>query len=238
MTFDIEIYSDGAVIADMLKMKEAGIVTGFTTNPSLMKQAGITNYLAFAEEALAKVEGLPISFEVFADDFSTMEKEALKLASLGENVFVKIPITNTKGESSAELIHRLSEKGLKLNITAILTLQQVQETVAALVPGTENIVSVFAGRVADTGVDPVPLMEQSLAICQTKPGTKLLWASSREVYNIIQAEKLGVDIITVTPAILSKLSMYQMDLTALSLETVKMFNRDIQTLGYTILDEN
>lgn len=238
MTFDIEIYSDGAVIADMLKMKEAGIVTGFTTNPSLMKQAGITNYLAFAEEALAKVEGLPISFEVFADDFSTMEKEALKLASLGENVFVKIPITNTKGESSAELIHRLSEKGLKLNITAILTLKQVQETVAALAPGTENIVSVFAGRVADTGVDPVPLMEQSLAICQTKPGTQLLWASSREVYNIIQAEKLGVDIITVTPAILSKLSMYQMDLTALSLETVKMFNRDIQTLGYTILDEN
>ncbi|MBO0452015.1 transaldolase [Candidatus Enterococcus murrayae] len=236
MNFDIDIYSDGAVIEDMLKMKASGIVTGFTTNPSLMKQAGITNYVAFAKEVLDKVEGMPISFEVFADDFDTMEKEALKLASLGENVYVKIPITNTKGESSTELIRKLSEKGLRLNITAIMTLKQVSDTVEALSEGTENIVSVFAGRVADTGVDPLPLMEDSLKVCHKKAGTKLLWASSREAYNIIQAEKIGVDIITATPAILSKLSMYHMDLNELSLETVKMFNRDIQTLGFTILD--
>lgn len=236
MNFDIDIYSDGAVIEDMLKMKASGIVTGFTTNPSLMKQAGITNYVAFAKEVLDKVERMPISFEVFADDFETMEKEALKLASLGENVFVKIPITNTKGESSTELIRKLSEKGLKLNITAIMTLKQVSDTVDALSEGTENIVSVFAGRVADTGVDPLSLMEDSLKMCHKKAGTKLLWASSREAYNIIQAEKIGVDIITATPAILSKLSMYHMDLNELSLETVKMFNRDIQTLGFTILD--
>lgn len=236
MSFTIDIYSDGAVIEDMLKMKSAGNVSGFTTNPSLMKQAGITNYVAFAKEVLDKVDGMPISFEVFADDFETMEKEALKLASLGENVYVKIPITNTKGESSAELIHKLSKEGLKLNITAIMTLEQVSATVDALVEGTENIVSVFAGRVADTGVDPLPLMEESLKICRQKAGTKLLWASSRELYNIIQAEKIGVDIITATPAILSKLTMYHMDLNKLSLETVKMFYRDIETLGFTILD--
>lgn len=237
MNFTLDIYSDGAVIEDMLKMKAAGIVSGFTTNPSLMKQAGITNYMDFAKEVLEKVEGLPISFEVFADDFVTMEKEALKLAALGDNVYVKIPIMNTKGEASIELIQRLSKKGLKLNITAIMTLEQVEATVDALAKGTENIVSVFAGRVADTGIDPLPLMEKSLEICRRKEGTKLLWASSREVYNIVQAEQLGVDIITVTPAILSKLSMYHMDLNELSLETVKMFNRDIQTLGFTILDE-
>lgn len=236
MNFNIDIYSDGAVIEDMLEMKKAGIVSGFTTNPTLMKQAGITNYVAFAKEVLDKVEGMPISFEVFADDFATMEKEALKLAALGENVFVKIPITNTKGESSADLIHKLSEQGLKLNITAIMTLEQVTDTVNALVEGTENIVSVFAGRVADTCVDPLPLMEKSLEVCRKKAGIKLLWASSREVYNVVQAEELGVDIITATPAILSKLSMYQMDLNELSLETVKMFNRDIKKLGFTILD--
>lgn len=237
MSFTIDIYSDGAVIEDMLKTKSAGIVTGFTTNPSLMKQAGITNYVEFAKEVLEKVEGMPISFEVFADDFSTMEKEALKLSSLGENVFVKIPIMNTKGESSVDLIQKLSSKGLKLNITAIMTLEQVKSTVNALATDTENIVSVFAGRVADTGVDPLPLMEEALEICHQKTGAKLLWASSREVYNIIQAEQLGVDIITVTPALLSKLSMYHMNLDELSLETVKMFNRDIETLGFTILDE-
>lgn len=237
MNFTIDIYSDGAIIDDMLRMKDAGIVSGFTTNPSLMKQAGITNYVEFAKEVLEKVEGMPISFEVFADDFATMEQEALKLASLGQNVYVKIPITNTKGESSANLIHKLSKQGLKLNITAIMTLKQVQDTVDSLVEGTENIVSVFAGRVADTGVNPIPLMENALKICRQKEGANLLWASSREVYNIIQAEELGVDIITVTPALLNKLSMYHMNLDELSLETVKMFNRDIQALGFTILDK-
>jgi len=186
MTFTIDIYSDGAVVEDMVSMKEKGIVTGFTTNPSLMKLAGISNYLSFAEQALQEVENLPISFEVFADDFETMEKEAEKLASLAENVYVKIPITNSLGESSIPLIKKLSEKKLKLNITAIMTIEQVRQTVDALSEGTENIVSVFAGRVADTGVNPVPLMKQALEICREKQGTKLLWASSREVYNIIK----------------------------------------------------
>lgn len=236
MKFNIDIYSDGAVIEDMLKMKDTGIISGFTTNPSLMKQAGITNYMSFAKEVLEKVDDMPISFEVFADDFETMKKEALTLAKLADNVYVKIPITNTLGESSVPLIKELSSQGLKLNVTAILTEKQVVETVEAFSDDTDNIVSVFAGRIADTGIDPEPLMKKSLEICQTKTGTKLLWASSREVYNIIQAEKLGVDIITVPPALLSKLSMYHMDLEELSLETVKMFNTDIKKLGFTILD--
>lgn len=236
MKFNIDIYSDGAVIEDMLKMKDTGIISGFTTNPSLMKQAGITNYMSFAKEVLEKVDDMPISFEVFADDFETMKKEALTLAKLADNVYVKIPITNTLGESSVPLIRELSSQGLKLNVTAILTEKQVVETVEAFSDDTDNIVSVFAGRIADTGIDPEPLMKKSLEICQTKTGTKLLWASSREVYNIIQAEKLGVDIITVPPALLSKLSMYHMNLEELSLETVKMFNTDIKKLGFTILD--
>ncbi|MEY8458108.1 transaldolase [Lactococcus ileimucosae] len=236
MNFNIEIYSDGAVISDMLAMKEKGLVTGFTTNPSLMKKAGVTDYIAFAREALDKVEGLPISFEVFGDDFETMEKEALLMAELGENVFVKIPITNTLGESSVPLIKKLSAQGLKLNVTALMTEKQVEDTVAALAPGTENIISVFAGRIADTGINPKPLMRKALDICRQKEGTKLLWASTREVYNIIQAEELGADIITVPPAILDKLSMYHMDLEQLSLDTVKMFNQDVKTLGFTILD--
>lgn len=236
MNFNIDIYSDGAIIEDMLKMKETGIVSGFTTNPSLMKQAGITNYMSFARDVLEKVDNMPISFEVFADDFETMKKEAMALAELGDNVYVKIPISNTLGESSIPLIKELSSKGLKLNVTAILTEKQVVETVDAFTDNTDNIVSVFAGRIADTGIDPEPLMIKSLEICKRKAGAKLLWASSREVYNIIQAEKLGVDIITVPPALLSKLSMYHMDLEKLSLETVKMFNSDIKTLGFTILD--
>lgn len=233
--FKIELYSDGAVIKDMVAMKAQGNISGFTTNPTLMKKAGIENYIEFAQEALNQVGDLPISFEVFADDFETMEKEALKLSELGDNVYVKIPITNTLGESSIPLISKLSEQNLKLNITAILTKEQVIETVDAFQEGTDNIVSVFAGRIADTGVDPEPLMADSVKICQSKAGTKLLWASTRELYNIVQADKLGVDIITVPPEILAKLKMYQMDLEKLSLETVKMFNQDVKNLGFSIL---
>lgn len=236
MNLNIDIYSDGAVMNDMLAMKKKGIVSGFTTNPTLMKQAGITNYMSFAKEVLENIEDMPISFEVFSDDFDIMEQEALKLSSLGKNVFVKIPISNTLGQSSIPLIKKLSEKGLKLNVTAIMTEKQVQDTVSAFHTDTYNIVSVFAGRIADTGIDPEPLMKKSLELSREKAGTKLLWASTREVYNIVQAEKLGVDIITATPAILSKLFMYHMDLDDLSLETVKMFNRDIKDLGFSILD--
>lgn len=236
MKFNIEIYSDGAVIADMIAMKEAGLISGFTTNPSLMKHAGITDYMSFAQEVLRKIEGMPISFEVFGDDFETMEKEALKLAALGDNVFVKIPIMNTRGEVSIPLIKKLSALGLKLNITALMTEKQVQDTVDALAPGVESIVSVFAGRIADTGVHPEPFVKKSVEICRQKEGIKLLWASTREVLNIVQAQDLGVDIITVPPALLNKLSMYHKDLNILSLETVQAFNKDIKALGFTILD--
>lgn len=232
---NVKIYSDGAEIDKMKEAYKEGMVSGFTTNPSLMKKAGITDYVAFAEEAVKEIPDKSISFEVFADDFETMEKEAEKIASFGENVFIKIPIMNTKGESSIPLIERLSAKGFSLNITAIMTIEQVKETVAALAPGTKNIVSVFAGRVADTGIDPTELMKQSVAECAKKDGTELLWASTRELINIFQADEIGADIITVPPAILSKLSMVGMDLEQLSKETVIMFNNDIKDLGFTIL---
>lgn len=232
---NIEIYADGAVVSDMIAAKNQGIVTGFTTNPTLMKRAGITDYVAFAKEALSEVDGAPISFEVFADDFQTMKLEAEKIAKLGSNVFVKIPITNTKGESSVPLIKSLSEENISINVTAILTIEQVKEVLEAFKPGTENIVSVFAGRVADTGVDPTKLMKESVRLVAEKGNAKLLWASSREVLNIIQADQLGVDIITVTSSILNKLDMLGMDAKELSLDTVIGFNKDIKDLGFSIL---
>ncbi|WP_232697547.1 transaldolase [Brevibacillus daliensis] len=232
---NIKIYSDGAVIEDMIYAYNSGVIKGFTTNPSLMKKAGITDYEAFAKEAVKQIPDMSISFEVFSDDFEVMEQEARKIASWGENVYIKIPITNSRGESSIPLIQKLSSLGFSLNITAILTMKQVRETVDALSPGTKNIVSVFAGRMADTGVDPIPYMKESAAICHEKEGTELLWASSRELFNIFQADECGCDIITCTPAILSKLPNVGKDLEEISLDTVQMFNRDIQSLGYSIL---
>lgn len=231
----IKIYADGADIQAMKKAYESGAVQGFTTNPSLMKKAGVKDYNQFAKEVLAAIPDLSISFEVFADDFKTMEKEARKLASFGKNVFVKIPITNTKGESSVPLIKKLSAEGVNLNVTAILTLKQVKETVEALNSNAKSIVSVFAGRIADTGVDPMPMMIESAKICHQKEGVELLWASSREVINIMQAESVGADIITCTTAILDKLPMLGKDLEELSLDTVKLFNSDIKSLGFSIL---
>ncbi|MCL1995824.1 MAG: transaldolase [Defluviitaleaceae bacterium] len=231
---DVKIYADGAKISDMVSAYESGLVQGFTTNPSLMKQAGITDYMAFAKEALAKLPGLPISFEVFADDFEAMEQEAEKIAALGKDVYIKIPIINTKGESTAHLIKKLSAKGYNLNITAILTIPQVQETVDAFAPNTKNVVSVFAGRIADTGVDPIPTMKQAKEICVTKPGTELLWASCREVLNIIQANEVGAEIITCPPGVISKLGGLGQDLFQVSLDTVKTFSKDIKALGFTI----
>lgn len=235
MKLNIKIYADGADIKSMKESYKEEQVAGFTTNPTLMKKAGITNYVKFAEKALKEIPDQSISFEVFGDDFETMEKEALKIASFGENVFVKIPITNTLGESSIPLIRKLSDQGINLNVTAILTLNQVRETVDALNENAKSIVSVFAGRVADTGTNPIPLMEQSAKICHTKKNVELLWASSREVLNIIQAQEAGADIITCSPDLLSKLHMLGTDHKELSLETVKMFNRDIKELGFHIL---
>ncbi|MCE1166098.1 MAG: transaldolase, partial [Bacteroidetes bacterium] len=193
----IKIFADGADVSGMEKAADMGIIRGFTTNPTLMRKSGVTDYESFARDALSRVKGLPISFEVFSDDFESMQKEAMKISSWGENVYVKIPVTNTKGESSADLIKTLAEKNIKLNVTAILTLQQV-ETLSKIFPkGNTSIISVFAGRIADTGLDPVPYMKKSKELLK---GTslQLLWASSREVLNIIQAEECGCEIITVT----------------------------------------
>ena len=232
----IKVYSDGAVLETMLKDLNSGLVSGFTTNPSLMKKAGITSYIGFAKEVLKDIKEFPVSFEVFADDIETMEKEAEKIASLGENVYVKIPVTNSKGESTVDLMKRLAAKGVKINATAIFTLEQVCEVVGALKAGTPGIVSVFAGRIADTGVDPVPIMKEALSICRQKDGVELLWASPRETYNIYQADELGVDIITCTSDLIQKLSLNGKDLTEYSLETVQMFLKDSTSLGFKILD--
>ena len=233
----IKVYSDGAVLETMLKDLNSGLVSGFTTNPSLMKKAGITSYIGFAKEVLKDIKEFPVSFEVFADDIETMEKEAEKIASLGENVYVKIPVTNSKGESTVDLMKRLAAKGVKINATAIFTLEQVREVVRALKAGTPGIVSVFAGRIADTGVDPVPIMKEALSICRQKDGVELLWASPRETYNIYQADELGVDIITCTSDLIQKLLLNGKDLTEYSLETVQMFLKDSTSLGFKILDD-
>jgi transaldolase len=232
--FRIAIYADGADVREMVAARDAGTVKGFTTNPTLMRKVGITDYAAFAKEALAATGDMPISFEVFADEFDEMERQAKLIATWGEPVFVKIPITNTKGESSIPLIQRLSAAGVKLNITAILTLEQVREVVDALDPETPAIVSVFAGRIADTGVDPVPLMKEAAAICAAKPKAELLWASPRELLNIFQAEEVGCHIITVTPELLKKLSMVGKPLDELSLDTVKMFYNDATAAGFKL----
>ena len=233
----IKVYSDGAVLETMLKDLNSGLVSGFTTNPSLMKKAGITSYIGFAKEVLKDIKEFPVSFEVFADDIETMEKEAEKIASLGENVYVKIPVTNSKGESTVDLMKCLAAKGVKINATAIFTLEQVREVVGALKAGTPGIVSVFAGRIADTGVDPVGISIKKKSICRQKDGVVLLWGSPRETYNIYQADELGVDIITCTSDLIQKLSLNGKDLTEYSLETVQMFLKDSTSLGFKILDD-
>lgn len=231
----IKLFADGAVLEEMISAYKEGVVKGFTTNPSLMKKAGITDYVSFAKEVITHIPDLPISFEVFTDNFVQMIREAEEIASWGDNVYVKIPITNSYGELSIPLIKDLSKKAVKLNVTAILTLEQVQQVVDAFALGTHNIVSVFAGRIADTGIDPIPTMKKAAEICHQKPNTELLWASSRELLNIFQAEECNCDIITCTPDILRKLSNVGKDLTQLSLETVQMFSKDSKDLGFSIL---
>ena len=232
----IKVFSDGAVLETMLHDLNSGLVTGFTTNPSLMKKAGITSYIGFAKDVLKEIRDYPVSFEVFADDLEGMEQEARRIAALGDNVYVKIPVTNSKGESTAPLIDRLTAEGIKVNVTAIFTVDQVREVVDALKSGTPAVVSVFAGRIADTGVDPMPIMQEALAICRQKEGVELLWASPRETFNIYQADSLGVDIITCTSDLIKKLELKDKDLTEYSLETVQMFLRDSSSLGFTILE--
>lgn len=235
---NVKVFSDGAVLETMLKDLQTGLVTGFTTNPSLMKKAGISSYIGFAKEVLAKITDYPVSFEVFADDLASMEKEAEKIASLGDNVYVKIPVTTSTGESTCPLIQKLSAKGIKLNVTAIFTIEQTQAVVDHLTAGVPAIVSVFAGRIADIGVDPMPIMEEALRICRQKEGVELLWASPRETYNIYQADQLGVDIITCTSDLIAKLPLQGKDLEDYSLETVQMFLKDSTGLGFKILEDD
>ncbi|HBA83875.1 MAG TPA: transaldolase [Verrucomicrobia bacterium] len=230
----IKIYSDGADLDSIIDAYNRGVVKGFTTNPTLMAKAGITNYLAFAEEVLRVVTDRSVSFEVFSDDFDEMREQALRLAALGDNVYVKIPVTNTERKSAAPLIRDLAARGLKLNVTAIFSLRQVQEVAEALNPSVPAIVSVFAGRIADSGLDPMPIMQEALKILQPLPQAELLWASPREALNIIQADAIGCHIITVTPDLLAKSANFGKALEDFSLETVKMFYNDARKSGFQI----
>ena len=232
--FRIKLFADGADLAGVEEMAANPLIKGFTTNPTLMRKAGVSDYKAFAQQVLKIVSDRPISFEVFADDFSQMELQALEISSWGKNVNVKIPVTNTKGQFSGALIERLSKEGVQLNVTAILTLDQVQRVTECLAPETPAIVSVFAGRIADTGRDPVPLMAEAVTLLRARPLAELIWASPRELLNIFQAESIGCHIITATNDILRKLSLVAKDLEAYSLETVKMFCTDAKAAGYTI----
>ena len=230
----VKIFADGADFDGIVKLSGNPLVKGFTTNPSLARKAGVTDYEAFGRKLLAAVPNRPVSLEVFADDFDEMARQARAIATWGPNVNVKIPVTNTRREFSGELIRELSHDGVVINVTAILTLDQVRRVAACLAPNTPAIVSVFAGRIADTGVDPVPLMSEAVKILKQRPKAELIWASPRELLNIFQADTIGCHVITVTNDILNKLSLVDKDLEAYSLETVEMFRRDAVAAGFTI----
>ena len=230
----VKIFGDGADLPSMLALYRQPYIRGFTTNPTLMNKAGIRDYRAFAKEVLAAIPDRPVSFEVFSDDLREMERQAREIATWGGQVYVKIPITNTKREPAAELIHRLSHEGIKVNVTALMTLAQVKDTVARMRGGAPSCISVFAGRIADTGRDPVPLMTEAVAMLRAEPNAELIWASPRELLNIFQADAIGCHIITVTQDILAKLSSVGKDLDEFSLDTVKMFYRDAEKAGFAL----
>ncbi len=230
----VKIFADGADKAGMLEMARKSWVSGLTTNPTLMRKAGISDYRAFAKEILQLIPDKSISFEVFSDDFSEMERQADEIASWGENVYVKIPVTNTKSESCCPLVKRLAKAGVKQNVTAIMTLDQVKEVSDALGDGAPSYVSVFAGRIADTGRDPIPLMTDSVRILKAFPMQELIWASPRELLNVFQADAIGCQIITVTNDVLKKLSLVGKNLDEYSLETVKMFRDDAVAAGFSL----
>jgi transaldolase len=231
----VKLFADGADKAGILSLNSNSAIQGMTTNPTLMRKAGIKDYEAFAKDILQSVTSKPISFEVFSDDFPEMKRQALKIAAWGKNVYVKIPITNSRGDTCLPLIKELGQQGVQLNITAILTLDQVRGVAEALNRDVASVVSVFAGRIADTGVDPEPLMRASLALLHNQPKAELLWASVREVLNIFQSDACGCHIVTIPHDILAKaLKMTGMDLTALSLDTVKMFATDAQAAGFSV----
>ena len=228
----IKIFADGADKRGILDLYRNPLIQGFTTNPTLMRQAGISDYEAFARDILAEVPDRSFSLEVFSDDFEEMGRQARKLAALGPNVYVKIPITNTRGESCAPLVRQLTAENIKLNVTALLTLDQVCAMVDALEGSPSAYISVFAGRVADAGVDPVPLMTEALALMRSQPRLELIWASPREIFNLVQADRIGCHIITITHDLLKKLPSLGKDLAEFSLDTVKMFHRDALAAGF------
>lgn len=228
----VKLYADGADIDAMGPLAGDPLIAGFTTNPTLMRAAGVTDYAAFVKDLTAQITDKPISFEVFADDFDEMERQAHSLAAIADNVYVKIPITNTAGTSAAPLMARLAEAGVKVNATALMTHDQVREVAGALAGGPPAVVSVFAGRIADAGIDPIPVMAEAATILSPHPELELLWASPREVLNVLQADQAGCDIITCTPALLSKLAGFGRDLTEFSLATVKMFRDDAVASNY------
>jgi transaldolase len=230
----VKIFADGADKAGMLEMYKKSFVKGLTTNPTLMKKAGITDYRAFCKDILTSINDKPLSFEVFSDDFAEMERQALEIASWGNNVYVKIPITNTRREYCYALIEKLSKQKVKLNITAIMTLDQVSGVVESLDQNVPSYVSIFAGRIADTGVDPVPLMAKAVKILEKYKYAELIWASPRELLNIVQANEIGCHVITVTNELIKKLSLIGYDLNEYSLDTVKMFYEDAKSVGYKL----
>ena len=230
----LKIFADGADRAGILEMYRQPLIRGFTTNPTLMRKAGIADYEAFARGILAQIPDRPISFEVFSDEFAEMERQARRIASWGENVYVKIPVTNTRGQSSQALVRTLSREGIKVNVTALMLPEQVQVVGASLAGGAPAYVSVFAGRIADTGRDPVPLMAQAIELLRPYPNAELIWASPRELYNIFQADSIGCHIITATNDLLKKLALVGKDLGEYSLETVRMFYNDAQAAGYRL----
>ena len=230
----VKIFADGADKSAMIEMHAKSYIKGLTTNPTLMKKAGITDYRAFCKDILLHIKDKPLSFEVFSDDFDEMERQATEIASWGDNVYVKIPVMNTARQTSYQLIKRLTSQGIKVNVTALMTLAQVRDVVAVLEPTVPSYVSVFAGRVADTGVDPVPLMSAAVELLKIAPAAELIWASPRELLNILQADNIGCHVITVTSDILNKLKLIGYDLDDYSLDTVKMFFNDAVSAGFKL----
>jgi transaldolase len=230
----VKIFADGADKAGMLEMYRQPFIRGFTTNPTLLRKAGVKDYAAFAREILQKIPDRPISFEVFSDEFEEMETQARNISGWGPNVYVKIPVTNTRRESSVPLIRKLSQAGVQVNVTALMTLDQVRDVSQALEGGPHGYVSVFAGRIADTGRDPMPLMAAAVEILRQYPKLELIWASPRELLNIFQADQVGCQVITATNDILKKLELVGKDLHAFSLDTVKMFREDAVKAGYIL----
>ena len=231
---NVKIFADGADKAGMLEMYAKPFIKGFTTNPTLMRKAGIADYKAFAREVLQAIPDRPISFEVFSDEFPEMERQAMEIAGWGDNVYVKIPVTNTRRHPCYELVRKLTKRGAKVNVTALMALEQVRDVVAVLDPEIPSYVSVFAGRIADTGRDPVPLMAAAVELLKTRPKAELIWASPRELLNIFQADTIGCHVITVTNDTLKKLALVGRDLHDYSLDTVKMFYEDAKGAGFEL----